>query len=162
MQFSLALAQEAPSLADAQQYMESVKSDIEVIDQLVTATLEYAILDRAELSINLAAHDFRILIPAIAQQVAAHARTDVAITTDVSPDADSVYCDSYLLETVLRNLLYTALRFARAEIRVRFSMQDDFASSSPSCNWIARVAASLASASDSRSSAGSWNGIRAP
>ena len=126
MQFSLALAQEAASLADAQQYIESVKSDIEAIDQLVTATLEYAILDRAEFSLNLAAQDFRVLVPALAQQVAAHARTDVAITTEVSADAGSIYCDMYLLETVLRNLLHNALRFARTQIRVRFSSQHGF------------------------------------
>jgi signal transduction histidine kinase len=126
MQFSLVLAQESASLADAQQYMESVKSDIEAIDQLVTATLEYAILDRAEFSLNLAAHDFRILIPTATQRVAAHARADVTITADVSAAAGSVYCDMYLLETVLRNLLHNALRFARAEIRVTFAMQEGF------------------------------------
>jgi len=126
MQFSLALAQESASLAEAQPYMESVKADIESIDQLVTATLEYAILDRAEFSLNLAAHDFRVLIPAIVQQVAAHARDGVTITADVAASACAVHCDSYLLETVLRNLLQNALRFARAQIRVGFSMQDGF------------------------------------
>jgi signal transduction histidine kinase len=124
MQFSLVLAQESPSLPQAQQYLDSIRSDIEAIDQLVTATLEYAILERAEFSLNLATHDFRSLIPATVQQVAAHARADIRITADVSADASAVCCDMHLLDTVLKNLLHNALRFARSEIRVTFSVRD--------------------------------------
>ncbi|MBS0387665.1 MAG: hypothetical protein JSR15_04220 [Proteobacteria bacterium] len=124
MQFSLALAQDSANPGEAQQYLDAIKSDLEAIDRLVTATLEYAILERAEFSLNLATYDFRTLIPALAQQVAAHARADISITTDVSPDASAVRCDMHLLDTLLRNLLHNALRFARSRIRVTFAVRD--------------------------------------
>ena len=34
-------------------------------------------------------------------------------------------CDAHLMETVLRNLLYNALRYARQEIRVSFTIEPD-------------------------------------
>jgi signal transduction histidine kinase len=39
-------------------------------------------------------------------------------------DAEKVNCDVHLLELVLKNLLYNAVRYAKCEIRVAFCVRD--------------------------------------
>jgi signal transduction histidine kinase len=43
----------------------------------------------------------------------------------VSGNATAVPCDAHMMETVLRNLLYNAARYARREIRVTFFIRPD-------------------------------------
>jgi signal transduction histidine kinase len=72
----------------------------------------------------VAAHDLTRLIPAIADYVARDMRPDLRVATDVSGNAVHVACDGHLFETILRNLLYNAVRFARGEVRVTFASHD--------------------------------------
>lgn len=123
MKFEIELAQQAASLADVRKLLDNIKGDIAAIDALVSATLAYAILERADMVPNIAAHDLTTLIPAIADDVRRDARSDLRISAAVQQDADSVVCDMHLLETVLRNLLYNACRYARHAIEVRFRAQ---------------------------------------
>jgi signal transduction histidine kinase len=44
--------------------------------------------------------------------------------SDVQSDADKVICDMHLLETVIRNLLYNAARYAKRDIRISFNVRD--------------------------------------
>jgi two-component system OmpR family sensor kinase len=120
MQFEIDLAQRAQSLAEIEGPLRNIKADIEAIDDLVRATLEYAILDRAEFTLNAGAHDFTALVPAIADDVRRDTRTEVLIRTDVQDDAREVLCDVHLMEGVLRNLLYNAVRYAKHEVAVTF------------------------------------------
>jgi two-component system OmpR family sensor kinase len=124
MQFEIELAQQAEDRADIRKSFDNMKNDIAAINDLVTATMDYAILERANLSLNLGAHDFKTLGPAIVEQVRRDARADIRLRADVQGDADAVICDAHLLETVLRNLLYNAVRFARHDIRVTFVLRD--------------------------------------
>jgi two-component system, OmpR family, sensor kinase len=120
MQFEIDLARQARSLAEIEDPLRNIKADIEAIDDLVRATLEYAILDRADVTLNIGAHDFTILIPAIAESVRADARPEVLIKARVQEDAHQVLCDVHLMESVLRNLLYNAVRYAKREVAVTF------------------------------------------
>jgi signal transduction histidine kinase len=43
--------------------------------------------------------------------------------TDVAAAAAHVVCDGHLFETVLKNLLYNAARFAATEVRVSFATE---------------------------------------
>src|ERR1700722_13541093 len=123
MQFEIELAQQASSPAQVQKSLGNIKTDIAAINDLVTATLNYAILERADMSLHIGAHDFTALVPAIAEYVRRDARPDIRLCTDVQGDAVSVKCDMHLLETVLRNLLYNATRYARHSIGVKFTCQ---------------------------------------
>jgi signal transduction histidine kinase len=120
MQFEIELAQQAATVSDVRHSLSHIKADIAAIDELVKATLGYAILERADVALNLAAHNFTTLIPAIADAVKRDARPDILISAHVQSDADNVRCDVHLFETVLKNLLYNATRYARHEIRVSF------------------------------------------
>jgi two-component system OmpR family sensor kinase len=124
MQFEIELAQQAPSPAQLEKSLGNIKTDIAAINDLVTATLNYAILERADMSLHIGAHDFTALVPAIAEYVRRDARPDIRLCTDVQGDAVSVKCDMHLLETVIRNLLYNAARFARHDMRVTFNVHD--------------------------------------
>jgi two-component system OmpR family sensor kinase len=120
MQFEIDLAQQARSRAAVASSLRNIKADIEAIDDLVRATLEYAILDRADVALNIGPHDFTILVPAIADHVRRNTRPEVLIRTQVQEDAHQVLCDIYLMESVLKNLLYNAVRYAKREVAVTF------------------------------------------
>ena len=112
MQFEIELAQQANDAAAIKKSLSNIKTDIGAINDLVKATMGYAILERADLSLNIGAHDFTALIPAIAEHVTLNARPDIRLAVDVVSGAERVVCDMHLLETVLKNLLYNAVRYA--------------------------------------------------
>jgi two-component system OmpR family sensor kinase len=124
MQFEIELAQQAENPAEIKRSLGNIKTDIAAINNLVKATMDYAILERADMSLNIGAHNFTTLIPAIAESVSRNARPEIRICAAVQSDADQVICDMHLLETVLKNLLYNAARYAKHDIRVSFNMQN--------------------------------------
>ena len=124
MQFEIELAQQTDSMTAVKTSLANIKTDIEAINGLVKATLGYAILERADLTLNLAEHNFTSLIPAIVESVKHNMRADVAITAQVQSDATRITCDVHLFETVLRNLLYNAGRYAASRIGVTFISRD--------------------------------------
>jgi two-component system OmpR family sensor kinase len=124
MQFEIELAQQAQSVAELKQSLANIKTDISAINDLVTATLDYAILERADMSLNMGVHNFTTLIPAITEHVKHDVRPGIHVVTDVNADADRVACDVHLFESVLKNLLYNASRHARRDVRVTFSSRD--------------------------------------
>jgi two-component system OmpR family sensor kinase len=121
MQFAIELAQQAGSAADIKASLANIKTDITAIDDLVRATLDYAILERADLSLNLAAHNLTTLIPGIVDAVKHDTRPELTISADVQSDAVQIVCDAHLFETVLKNLLYNASRYAASRICVTFT-----------------------------------------
>ena len=124
MQFEIELAQQTESVAELKKSLGNIKTDIVAINDLVKATMDYAILERADMSLNIGAHNFTTLIPAIAEYVRRNARPEIRMRSAVQSDADKVICDMHLLETVLKNLLYNAARYAKRDIRVSFNMHD--------------------------------------
>jgi two-component system OmpR family sensor kinase len=124
MQFEIELAQQAGSPDEIKKSLGNIKTDIASINNLVKATMDYAILERADMSLNIGAHNFTTLIPAIAESVRRNARPEIRMSSSVQSDADNVICDMHLLETVLRNLLYNAARYAKHDVRVSFNVHD--------------------------------------
>ncbi len=124
MQFEIELAQQAQTVADVRKSLSHIKTDIAAIDDLVKATMGYAILERADMSLNIGTHNFTTLIPAIAEYVRRNARPEVRMRAAVQSGADKVVCDMHLLETVLKNLLFNAARYAKRDIRVSFNVHD--------------------------------------
>jgi len=124
MQFEIELAQQVQTAPEVQASLSNIKTDIAAINDLVTATLDYAILERADMSLNVGAYDFTTLIPAIAEYVRRDARPGIRMWAEVHGNADKVNCDLHLVESVLKNLLYNASRYAKREIRVTFSSHD--------------------------------------
>jgi two-component system OmpR family sensor kinase len=123
MQFEIELSHSATSVEELRGSLANIKTDIEAIDGLVKATLGYAILERADLALNLSQNNFTTLIPAIVASVQSGIRAGVAITATVQSDATQVVCDIHLFESVLRNLLYNAARYAASRIDVTFAIR---------------------------------------
>jgi signal transduction histidine kinase len=121
MQFEIELARNATSVSELKSSLSNIKTDIEAIDGLVKATLGYAILERADLALNLTEHNFTSLIPAIVEAAKSSLRPELAITANVQNDADHVICDVHLFESILKNLLYNAGRYATGRISVTFT-----------------------------------------
>src|SRR6266404_8444665 len=68
MQFEIEAA-ERSSGESLQKSLRDIKGDIATLDALVAATLDYAVLERADLALNIGQHDFTKLVPAIVDQV---------------------------------------------------------------------------------------------
>jgi two-component system, OmpR family, sensor kinase len=124
MQFEIELAQQSESVTELKKSLGNIKTDIVAINDLVKATMDYAILERADMSLNIGTHNFTTLIPAITEYVRRNTRPDIRMRSAVQSDADKVICDMHLLETVLKNLLYNAARYAKRDIRVSFNTHD--------------------------------------
>lgn len=124
MQFEIELSHNASSVEELRGTLSNIKADIEAIDGLVKATLGYAILERADLALNLAENNLTTLIPAIVESAQSSIRAGVTVTSTVQPDALRVICDIHLFESVLRNLLYNAGRYAAGRINVVFAIRD--------------------------------------
>lgn len=123
MKFEIELAQQASTLPQVRASLENIKTDVAAINDLVTATLSYAILERADVALNIDSHNFTTLIPAIAASVQRDTRPELQISSHVQSDAVAVRCDVHLMETVLKNLLYNASRYARHSIGITFACQ---------------------------------------
>jgi two-component system, OmpR family, sensor kinase len=120
MKFEIELAQQAATLEEVTHSLDNIKTDIAAINDLVSATLSYAILERADVTLNINAHNFTELIPAITESVGRDTRPDIQISAAVQGDAHEVRCDVHLMETVLKNLLYNATRYAKHSVGVTF------------------------------------------
>jgi signal transduction histidine kinase len=123
MQFEIELARSARTVEELRGSLSNIKTDIDAIDGLVKATLGYAILERADLTLNLSENNFTTLIPAMVESVQGGIRAGVTITSHVQSDAQHVICDIHLFESVLRNLLYNAGRYAASRVNVTFSIR---------------------------------------
>lgn len=125
MQFTLELAQSAPNVDAVLPHLQNIKSDVADLNALVRATLDYAILERADLTLNIAAHDFTKILPAIADYVRADTRIELRIDCDVPIDATAIVCDIHLMESAIKNLLYNASRYAKKTISVHLAIDHD-------------------------------------
>jgi signal transduction histidine kinase len=123
MRFEVEMARAATTPAKIGEHLDHINTDIAELNAFVTATLDYAILERAEVALNVASHDFTQVLPAICDSVRRTARETLAIECSVARDATSVACDAHLMETAIRNILYNALRYARQRIRVDFRIE---------------------------------------
>ena len=124
MQFEIELGQAAGSLPEVRERLVQIKADIGAINDLVNATMEYAILERADVALNMGRHDFSELIPAIAESALSNSGHDRHVATEIRGDAGQVVCDVHLLESAYKNLLYNAMRFAKRDVRVTFEADD--------------------------------------
>jgi two-component system OmpR family sensor kinase len=125
MRFEIEMARMARDPQQFGEHLDHLDRDIDELNAFVTATLEYAILERAEVALNVAAHDFTQILPALAQSVGRLALSDVAMTCDVAPEATNVRCDIHLIETLIRNLLHNAARHARSRVQLHFTVGAD-------------------------------------
>ncbi|HKR36557.1 MAG TPA: ATP-binding protein [Steroidobacteraceae bacterium] len=122
MRFEIELARGAVERDALLRHLDHLNTDITELNAFVTATLEYAVLERAEMALNIAPHDFTSIVPAVTESVKRGARPELTIQCDVDAAAKAVVCDVHLIETVLRNLLYNAIRHAGRQIRVTFTI----------------------------------------
>jgi two-component system OmpR family sensor kinase len=125
MRFEIEMARTAEDPQKLAVHLSNLDGDIAELNGFVTATLDYAILERAEVALNLGEHDLTVILPAVVDVLRRNAREGLRIRCEVAPEATRVRCDIHLMETVLRNLVYNAVRYARQEILVRFAIRPD-------------------------------------
>ena len=125
MQFEIEMARMAKDPQTLARYLNSLNVEVGELDAFITATLDYAILERAEVALNVRQNDLTVILPGIVETVGSSSRQDIRVRCEVSPNAAAVRCDAHLMETVVRNLLYNAVRYARSEVHVLFFIRPD-------------------------------------
>jgi two-component system, OmpR family, sensor kinase len=122
MQFEIELARDVADPQATQQHLINIRADIATLNKLVHATLEYAVLERADMVLNIGAHDFTTVIPALTERVNKDMQGTVQVAYQVAAHATAVRCDAHLMETLLSNLLYNAARYAKQQVCVRLEV----------------------------------------
>jgi two-component system, OmpR family, sensor kinase len=125
MRFEIEMARTAADPQRLATHLSHLDSDVAELDTFIKAMLDYAILDRAEVALNVHEHDMTLVLPAVVETFRRSGDEAVVIRCEVSPAATRVRCDAHLMETVVRNLLYNAVRYAQREIHVMFSLLRD-------------------------------------
>lgn len=126
MKFKIETAEESDNPDQIKNSLGQIKSDINQINDLVSATLRYAILDRADFSLNLSMFDFSLLLPALIDLMKTETPRDLEFEATVQAPAKDVICDYYLLETALKNLLLNASRYATCKIHLDYQLVSGF------------------------------------
>jgi two-component system OmpR family sensor kinase len=103
--------------------LDNLDADVSELNAFVDATLEYAVLDRAEMALNLAEHDFAAIVAGVTEAVRRSVRAGLDWRCEAAQPA-LIVCDAHLMETVLRNLLYNASRYAASAVSVSFAITD--------------------------------------
>jgi signal transduction histidine kinase len=123
MRFEIELARAASDKLQINEHLDHINGDVTELDRFVGATLDYAILERAEVALNIAHNDFTQILTAICESVRRTLPSGLTLHCEVAPDATRVSCDAHLMETVVRNLLYNAVRHATSQVRVSFAIE---------------------------------------
>jgi two-component system, OmpR family, sensor kinase len=122
MRFEIEMARAAATPALLTEHLNNINSDILELNSFVTAALDYAILERAEVTLNIAEHDFTLILPAVTESMRRGAPPQLRIFSEVDSTATRIRCDAHLIETVLKNLVYNATRYAKKQVRVTFGI----------------------------------------
>ena len=125
MRFEIEMARTAGDPRKLAAHLSHLDGDVAELDAFLTATLDYAILERAEVALNVHEHDLTQILPALVETIRRSSREGLSIRCEVAPAGTSVRCDVHLMETVVRNLLYNAVRYAQREVHVMFSVLRD-------------------------------------
>jgi len=122
MRFEIEIAQQSGDPEMISRCFANLRRDITAVDELISATLEYAILERAGVELKLAPYDFSTLLPSIAERAAAERAPGVDLHYELGAGTTDVVCDLHLMETAIRNLVQNAARYARGEVRVSLAL----------------------------------------
>ena len=125
MQFEIELARDALDTTAIHSHLDNIRTDIATLNKLVHATLEYAVLERADMVLNIGTHDFTAVIPALTDRFNTYMQGTVRVDYRVVAHATAVHCDAHLMETLLSNLLYNAARYARQTVSIGFEVTSD-------------------------------------
>lgn len=123
MRFEIEMVRMTQTPQKITEHLDNIARNVDQLNAFVTATLDYAILERAELTLNVARHGFTHILPAIAASVKRNAPSSTTIECDVDPNAKAATCEIHLLETVVRNLPHNALRYPRSQVRLQFCLE---------------------------------------
>jgi two-component system OmpR family sensor kinase len=121
MRFEIEAARSSAGPEELAASLDNLDADVSELNAFVDATLEYAVLERAEMALNLAEHDFAALAAGVTEDVQRSARAGLEWRCETVQPA-RIVCDAHLMETVLRNLLYNASRYAASAVTVSFAI----------------------------------------
>lgn len=123
IKFSLEMALNSDNLESVQKQLTSIDEDIVEIQTLVDELLSYASLEKSSTVANCESGDIKSLITTLAGKLRRNS-PNKNLTVKINENTKLVYCDSYLIERALQNLIINAFSHCQSQVNVRFSQSD--------------------------------------
>ena len=124
MKFGLEMAGVYSDSERIKRQLIGVREDVTEMDQLVNQLLAYAEFEQQERSLDCQAGDLGALVQQLIQRVALmNNDTAVNIVFDNGLSDEPVWCEWYLMERAILNVLQNARRFARTQVFVSLNRE---------------------------------------
>ncbi len=103
------------------EFLRIISREVDRLNQLVASLLDLSRLDAGRLKLQKQEVDVALIIRSAFDNV--HAEPETVLEMDIAPDLPPVYADPLRLETILRNLVENAIKYAgvTAHVLVRVS-----------------------------------------
>lgn len=122
MKFALAMADQHRDELPLQAQLESLRTDVEEMDQLINQLLNYARLEHSQPELTQTSGDMQAMVDDIAQRLLKGAEPGKRIR--VLPATGEFVCNWGLMERALINLMQNALRYCHSEVIVTLCNTD--------------------------------------
>lgn len=117
MKFEIAAGLKARDCGNHNQ-LHDIERNVDEMNALISAILDYASMERKDVQIELASHDMDELIRSVINSDEVD-KNNFRVNFSM-PGNPIATCDAYLIERAIRNLYYNAIKYAKGEISLSF------------------------------------------
>ncbi|MET1255752.1 ATP-binding protein [Aliikangiella maris] len=123
IKFSIEIAKETTDTHEVQQQILSISDDINEIQQLVDELLGYATLEKHSVTANMEKGNIKYLVANLTEKLQRNS-PDKQIAINIHSPIEEIYCDSYLIERALQNLILNAQKFCCHQVQITFQQKN--------------------------------------
>jgi len=119
IRFALQMAQETDNATHIAQQLGSIEEDVSEMNQLISELLSFASLDDTTYTAKLEKGDIGTLINTLINRLSKNF-PDHRIDFETDELTGDVWCDSYLMERAVQNLVINACKYGKCAVQVCF------------------------------------------
>lgn len=123
MKFALQMANDATDREKVNKQLNSIKKDVSEMDGLINELLTYAGFEQEDQSLDFKPGDLEALVKTLLET--GERSDDVQISVENNLGVRPVYCEWYLMERALHNLIQNAKRYAKTRIKITISCSEE-------------------------------------
>ncbi|WP_444994997.1 ATP-binding protein [Aliikangiella sp. IMCC44359] len=120
IKFSIEMANNSHDIEMIQEQLDSITEDINEIQQLVDELLSYASLEKSSTVANYEKGNIESLILTLVEKLQRNS-PDKKLTYEIKSSNNNIYCDSYLIERGLQNLIINAQKYCHSKVHITFT-----------------------------------------
>ncbi len=125
MKFALEMLPETDVDTPTKTHIDSLRADVSEMDKLINELLAYAGFEQKQQALEMKPGDMASLLENLLKSnIAAQNATNISYSINDSLNGELVYCEWYLMERALHNLIQNAVKYAASSIHVSLSKTD--------------------------------------